>query len=99
MLSGTISCRLVYQTLDAVDLLAYGPDVAQSTPGPGAASRAGRDQVRRAAVEEDAMQGTDRPAAVRILVVNVNTSAPMTATIAEAARRVVAPTTEVVALT
>ena len=45
------------------------------------------------------MQGTDRPAAMRILVVNVNTSASMTATIAEAARRVVAATTEVVALT
>jgi allantoin racemase len=66
-------------------------------PHPDRVSGAAQDAT--AAVEEDAMQGTDRPAAMRILVVNVNTSASMTATIAEAARRVVAATTEVVALT
>ena len=66
-------------------------------PHPDRVSGAAQDAT--AAVEEDAMQGTDRPAAVRILVVNVNTSASITATIAEAARRVVAATTEVVALT
>jgi allantoin racemase len=66
-------------------------------PHPDRVSGAAQDAT--AAVEEDAMQGTDRPASVRILVVNVNTSASMTATIAEAAQRVVAATTEVVALT
>ena len=45
------------------------------------------------------MAGRDPDARVRILLVNVNTSATVTDTVAAAARRGVAPTTEIVGLT
>jgi allantoin racemase len=45
------------------------------------------------------MAGTDRDARMRILLVNVNTRASVTDTVAAAARRVVAPTTEIVGVT
>ncbi|WP_448623742.1 aspartate/glutamate racemase family protein [Geodermatophilus sp. URMC 64] len=45
------------------------------------------------------MADTDPDARMRILLVNVNTSASVTDTVAAAARRVVAPTTEIVGVT
>ena len=45
------------------------------------------------------MAGTDPGPPVRILVVNVNTTAAMTERVADAARRVAAPTTEIVGVT
>ncbi|MCV2487737.1 aspartate/glutamate racemase family protein [Geodermatophilus sp. YIM 151500] len=45
------------------------------------------------------MAGMDQGAPMRILVVNVNTTAAMTDTVVAAARRVAAPTTEVIGLT
>jgi allantoin racemase len=45
------------------------------------------------------MTGTDQRSPVRILVVNVNTTAAMTESIAAVARRAAAPTTEIVGVT